>query len=294
MGGGDLGHQPAHQRRDADVTPNRVAAMHPMLSAVIARRMSPPGADRTANRWRAWAQQRNAGRVRRVRALRTAGVVFLRAWRSPGAGPGSPRPGYSATTRLRLAVNAVLVSRLGGHSRNGRRPPADPAVFAHRWHPSPIIGRPPHDRRRDRRPVALRHRTSAAGARAAGTGDRVAPIAPPWSVRAVDRGSTFALQPVVRREVTELVTRLVHSHRRVELLPRGAGAARNRLPVATQVDRVPAGNRPWAQEPRPAPASAGPPLTAPAPVDVERLTDQIVARLDDRLTAHRERFGRAY
>jgi hypothetical protein len=32
----------------------------------------------------------------------------------------------------------------------------------------------------------------------------------------------------------------------------------------------------------------------PTPLDVERLTDDVINRLDSRLTAHRERFGRAF
>jgi len=48
---------------------------------------------------------------------------------------------------------------------------------------------------------------------------------------------------------------------------------------------------------RPLDDTGGPtPDVTPAAVafDLERLTDDVVARLDDRLTAHRERLGQAF
>jgi len=108
----------------------------------------------------------------------------------------------------------------------------------------------------------------------------------------------------VQRHRDELVTRLVHGSRRVEVAARPAAVVQDHASAVgiggrTAPERRSAGTTSWA-DPPPGTArttdttSGAAPTGAGAAVDLDRLTDQIVTRLDSRLTAHRERFGRAF
>jgi hypothetical protein len=99
-----------------------------------------------------------------------------------------------------------------------------------------------------------------------------------------------------RRHRDELVTRLVRSGRRVEVPARPTPVVQHRTVVgdlgrrSTDVapERRAGAAAPWGG------SATGPVTTSGAAVDLDRLTDQVVSRLDSRLTAHRERFGRAF
>lgn len=114
-------------------------------------------------------------------------------------------------------------------------------------------------------------------------------------------------------------TRVVHAHRRTEVAARPGAVLCERAPVAVEVERAltaaglrsdvsaaglrsdvsAAGlRRSDVSAVGPPGARCGPgraPMAGEHPtVDLDHLTDQIVTRLDSRLTAHRERFGRAF
>lgn len=97
--------------------------------------------------------------------------------------------------------------------------------------------------------------------------------------------------------VERTTTRLGRSHRRVEISQPHAtvlrsapdvGAARGRA-LGSDAARTP--DDPIAGAMRGQRIAT---LPLPDPIDLELLTDEVVAKLDDRLTAHRERFGRAF
>ncbi|GGO94465.1 hypothetical protein GCM10012280_49410 [Wenjunlia tyrosinilytica] len=110
-------------------------------------------------------------------------------------------------------------------------------------------------------------------------------------------GGAASADMALRRVITELVTRVVGSHRRVERDARRQGVVHGRLgaaatPVGQQPPVVARLSAPPGYPPGAAAAARGGP--DPAQADLERLTDRIVTRLDDRLTAQRERFGRVF
>ena len=106
----------------------------------------------------------------------------------------------------------------------------------------------------------------------------------------------------MRRSIEELVSRVVHAHQRVELPAHGKATIREQPNVGAEVERAlfaiqqqqstaRAGQMPAGTTWHGIPGAQGP-MGAPG-LDLDRLTDQIVTRIDDRLIAHRERFGRA-
>src|SRR5262249_47402149 len=112
------------------------------------------------------------------------------------------------------------------------------------------------------------------------------------------------------------VQRLFHGHQRLEELPRRSSAERQFLAldpnddrrVATQRGVAPRSN--LAGDPRADARKKSPQLTdtaefsaagtasgrrsVPPPVDIEKLTDQVVRQIDQRITAFRERLGKAF
>jgi hypothetical protein len=106
----------------------------------------------------------------------------------------------------------------------------------------------------------------------------------------------------VRRSIEELVSRVVHAHQRVELHAQGKATIREQPNVSAEVERALVAIQQQHSTARAGQMPAGmtwqaiPGVQAPvgAPgLDLDRLTDQIVTRIDDRLIAHRERLGRA-
>jgi hypothetical protein len=99
---------------------------------------------------------------------------------------------------------------------------------------------------------------------------------------------------VVDHRRDELVTRLAHGSRRIEVAPRPAPVVQDRAFIPGELQRAAASTRPRGN------SSAGDSAEAVraaaagtvGPVDLDQLTDQVVTRLDARLIAHRERFGR--
>jgi hypothetical protein len=110
------------------------------------------------------------------------------------------------------------------------------------------------------------------------------------------RGNGRAVTPV-RPATGTLVARVAGAHRRIERPARGAAPPRRlAAPAAAGEHAMTPGPRPAGPPPdRPSPATVPPAAGSPGgppPVDLDQLTDQIVTRLDHRLIAHRERFGR--
>lgn len=92
----------------------------------------------------------------------------------------------------------------------------------------------------------------------------------------------------------QLVTRLIQGGRRVEVAPRPVRAVQDRQFVPGEGDRAAAATRSRGTTEADGRAVAAGSVTAGAvaSVDLDQLTDQVVTRLDARLIAHRERFGR--
>lgn len=198
-------------------------------------------------------------------------------WRAGGPGRGAASDRRTAgqlvalyrraaqPTAPAIARVAALAQRVPGH---GRRMEARPL---HEW---PVEARPP----RERNGPLL------------GSG----PAADVGTGRALGSGAH-----AVRRLVEDLVTRVVRGHRRIEVPARRPVVIRDRASVAVEVERaLTAVDRRAGGRDGTAPSvtrlPAGQAAAVRTPMDLDRLTDQIVTRLDDRLTAHRERLGRAF
>src|SRR6266498_193833 len=279
LGGGNLRNQSAHQRWDPDVTFLSANARHPMLGAV--------------RQWRAWARGRRGGRARLDRMRPGSWMALLR----PRAGdavtgtPGPARHSFHSATHLHLAVGPVGVTeRAGGRGRPGQPGPAGRTTLVERVWALPGPVRSPDGRR-----------PGGAGGPAGARPPAVATVLPRPARPAVADGprarSLRAVTPV-RRATDDLVTRVAGAHRRVELPARGAAVMRERAGVAAAVEHaLTARQRPaGAPAEQPSGGTAWPAVGSLGrlpPLDLDHLTDQIVTRLDNRLTAHRERFGRA-
>ncbi|MEU7000213.1 hypothetical protein [Nonomuraea sp. NPDC046570] len=240
------------------------------------------------NRWLAWARERTRGRGRLERARRTPDLAFLRMWRPAGAARLSPaRPRLTVEAQRPASLGSAVqvrhvTHRLGsvtyrlGAAAPGGLPPA-------------VVHPPRH---------GLSRVVFVRGAAAGGV------------VRGLPEGRAgMGSGGVVGRMLGELVARVAQGYQRVER-PAGrqpmpgmvhaapfaaspSGAPFVSAPAAVQ-GRSPAG--PWSrpgggQEPATGPGAA---QGGAVPVDLERLADQIVNRLDDRLIAQRERLGRAF
>lgn len=287
MGRRDLCHQSAPQRMEPNV---RVAPSSVVGRGIPARPGRPAAAIRTPGRWTAWARERAGRGMRRDRRTRPAlmivtgltstaigvaavirqsitstGHLHLAIGRRSDIGPGRAgrvRAGESA----RRVVGRLGIPDRGEPSRSGTS--GGEASFAARVSRGPerFLRREPPSPAREIRRAASPGRETDRG-RIPGVGGR-------------------------RRE--ELVGRLVHGGRRVEVAPRPATLVQDRA-------FVPGGGGLAAA------TSASPGTTAiggtsgavrsvaagtVAAVDLDQLTDQVVTRLDARLIAHRERFGR--
>ncbi len=98
--------------------------------------------------------------------------------------------------------------------------------------------------------------------------------------------------------VDDVVRRVTRRSQRIEVTDTSRRVTRARVDVMAEVARVLTAPDSLAGTDAPARGSTrqrtAAPAAAPSQFDIESLTDQIVTRLDDRLTAHRERFGRAF
>lgn len=108
-----------------------------------------------------------------------------------------------------------------------------------------------------------------------------------------------ASAPITRRLVETVVERVTREHRRIETRQQAPVIVRERASVAAEVERALTSVRERAPEQPGSPLARGnwPGGNEPVPPvgpDLDRLTDQIVSRIDDRLTAHRERMGRVF
>jgi hypothetical protein len=205
--------------------------------------------------------------------------------------PGPARHSFHSATHLHLAVGPVGVTeRAGGRGRPGQPGPAGRTTLVERVWALPGPVRSPDGRR-----------PGGAGGPAGARPPAVATVLPRPARPAVADGprarSLRAVTPV-RRVTDDLVTRVAGAHRRVELPARGAAVMRERAGVAAAVEHaLTARQRPaGAPAEQPSGGTAWPAvgsLGGLPPLDLDHLTDQIVTRLDNRLTAHRERFGRA-
>jgi hypothetical protein len=107
-----------------------------------------------------------------------------------------------------------------------------------------------------------------------------------------------ASEPVTREITESVIERVIRGHQRIESRQRTSVVVREQPQVAIEVERaltnvskrvaestddMPAMGMNW-------PVTNG--LMAPNGPDLDQLTDQIVRRIDDRLTAQRERMGR--
>lgn len=243
------------------------------------------------NRWLAWARERTRGRGRLERARRTPDLAFLRMWRPAGAArlaPTRPRPAVEAQRPASLVQVRHVTHRLGSAAQvrhvTYRLGAAAPGGL-----PPAVVHPPRHGLSR----VVLVRGAAAGGV-----------------VRGLPGGRAGAgFGGVVGRMLGELVARVAQGYQRVE---RPAGRQPmpgmvHAAPFAASPPGVPFLPAPAAVQGRPPagawsrPGGGHEPATGPGaahggavPVDLERLADQIVNRLDDRLIAQRERLGRAF
>jgi hypothetical protein len=121
---------------------------------------------------------------------------------------------------------------------------------------------------------------------------QIAPFADLERTTAADRSA-----PPLRRVIDDVVTRISRGHQRIETTVGSSRVIKEHADIAAQVahalatESVAAGthaSQALGERSLPAGSAA---LGTP-PIDFEDLTDQIVTRLDNRMTAHRERFGR--
>lgn len=231
----------------------------------------------------------------RLSSRRTALRLVLR--QLPGEQPGAPP---SQHIHLRLALNVALNvpsrAALASTARNGRVEPATPAGTVHLAAPVPQPR------------LVLVHMQPA-----------WQQIASRIAAREEPRPAAAGLR--VEREVTrvreEIMRRLVERGERVPSLAVPGARQQSAAPELARpaVEVTPSARPVPMTVQRPAPASAAPPQPAPVstpdapgaphrpptpfpqaeappPIDIDRLTDQVVRAIDRRIIAHRERMGR--
>jgi hypothetical protein len=234
---------------------------------------------RRPHRWRGWAAGL-AGRARRAGRQAGARRTFLLALRA-GRGrdirrqPSFPTPPVAPTRErtVRETRFVVTTARPTAVTIRLASPPVSWPSVARTGAPAA----PPHVTLGS---VTVRRAAAAAINRAAGPATRPGPDGAGRTSR--ETGTVRHRQPARRR--------------RVESAGRPATAVVRGAPQGT-ADRVPPSGALVPALVAPAPAVDTTPenqRAADADVDLDRLTDQIVSRLDDRLTAHRERFGRSW
>ena len=269
--------------------------MRAASSSVPGRGMPPRRGGRgaglgTPGRWTAWARARAGRGMRRDRRTRPAPMIVTGlTWAAAGAA-GPIEQSITAGGHLSLAIH--LRSDMGpGRAVRARagespRPAAGRPGPTHRGEPSrsgPVVGeagfpaprtpgRERFLRRESRSPVPEARRSAGPSG-------------------AIDRGR---VPGATGRRREELVTRLVHGGRRVEAVPRPVPIVQDHDTARGPGDRAGAATRPHGTPDAGGAAIAARSAVAGsvAPVDLEQLTDQVVTRLDARLIAHRERFGR--
>jgi hypothetical protein len=226
-------------------------------------------------------------------------------------------PGVSART-WRWSVGPVVRTATGG-TPAGTAPPARPSIggvspvvgSAARPHPRPArtllthrsIGTLRHSG--ESRPVEPPERSESgvgrpgARSRRSWAPPRVPAPAPVLRTAAADA-------PPRRVERVAATPPSVRRSHRVEVVARSTSAGPPQIPGLPAFRPAPSVSPPLAPDGGPPPSASPARLSGPGPgsnpanpgglpaVDVDRLTDQIVNRLDDRLIAHRERMGRAF
>jgi hypothetical protein len=213
--------------------------------------------------------------------------------------------------RQRVASRQVVVSRAEPatsalptrgaraavrHAGGARRNPAQ-------WVPSVVVQQPrpaapaTSALRTRGAPAAVGHAGGARGNAAQWVPSVVVHPRPTVVAAAADgRFGGSSAAPAIGRE---MATHLARRFDRTEERTPGRRITRDRVDVTAEVARVLT-----TTDAVPEPSSAAQPLanqsalstargTQLAGIDLDGLTDRIVTRLDDRLTAHRERFGRA-
>lgn len=288
------------------MSPTPAITSGPMIRTVVARRGWPHGADRVPRRWGGWARERANRGTRWDRAHRTAPMSVL-GRPQVVHGPGPLWQTFSHSAALNLAVHPVVRWRAGGQRARvaSDRQTAGQLVALYRRTappPAPAIARV----------AALAQRVPGHGRRMEGGALREWRVAarPPRERNGPLRGSGPAADVgtgrapgggahAVRRLVDNLVIRVVRGHRRVEVPARRPVVIRDRASVVVEAQRaLTAVDRRAGWQDGAAPSAtrlpAGQAAAMRTPMDLDRLTDQIVTRLDDRLTAHRERLGRAF
>jgi hypothetical protein len=255
----------------------------------------PPFAARSApGRWAAWARER-AGRTGRAdRRHRSARMTVLVSAPVPAPGAGGARQSFSYAAHLHLAIHPTLGQRVGGPGQTRAREPARPG-------PGLVIGAPGGPPR----VLVLSRDATVHPPRSPGRAvRRPATSAPPAVRGGLDvLRATRSAAPMdvggastgVRHLRDEMVTRVVRGSKRIEMAARPAPVVQDRATAAGQIERTAAAAavRPGGAAGQTGPHHAAAPEAVP-PVDLDHLTDQIVTRLDARLIAHRERFGRGF
>ena len=286
------------------------------------RRWSAPRA-RTGG-WASWAAALRGDWGRRIGRFGTPWAVLPHAATGAatagGRGPAGPR-GPSGQSGLRAATAPVRVSMMQSVVRPARvervaPSSASPARLPAPGRPAPVrpatltrsertVVREAIEAREPRVPVSMALPRTAAGP-VIGTRPVVAmrtnaivrerAIAPPltvWRRPAATQvaTTTTAALALTRRVIEERTRREVYSmvgspirHRIAAPAAAAHAAAAGAAGPSSPTTR---GRRPTANEE----AYTSTPML---PIDVDRLTDQVVRRIDDRINAYRERLGRAF
>jgi hypothetical protein len=114
----------------------------------------------------------------------------------------------------------------------------------------------------------------------------------------VTNRSATATEPAIRAVAESVVERVIRGHQRIESRQRTAVVVREQPQVAIEIERaLTSVSKRAAESAMETPAMgtiwpANSPFATPNGPDLDHLTDQIVRRIDDRLTAQRERMGR--
>jgi len=251
-------------------------------------------------RWRAWPRRRHwaprGGRIDDRR--RPGGVIFRRDGRIvqliPAARQPIPRP---VTYAPRFAWTVHLTTRTGERVEAANR--QQPAT------PNPARTQLLTAFRVAARPARTGIRVEAGiAARRAGL---PTPVMGPATRPPIGTGSGVAfvrteqtLGPTLRQLAESVTERIVRGHRRIETMQQTTVVVREQPSVAVEVERALTNASRSASEStgqsslfgamRPAPNG----FPMPDGAELDRLTDRIVSRIDDRLTAHRERMGRVF
>ncbi|BDU01038.1 hypothetical protein IFM12276_40660 [Nocardia sputorum] len=243
-------------------------------------------------RWTAWAHTKTRRARRHGRVHRPSQMTLLRR-PVVRAEQSRTRQQFSFTAHLHLTVRArtVMPRPPAGHGSHVviEQRSTTRSVLAYRHDtavPGVGLGRPSSEPMRAR---AFGYERWDPQTRAT---PKLLPATRPPAVAVAASDRAEARLPAVCRK---MIMRVAYGHRRIESPVRPTALPRNRPAVGVEVDRA---SRDVARRgvgiPGFGPVASSPSPALPPPVDLDGLTEQIVTRLDDRLTAHRERFGRAF